>query len=104
MAEVCYAGRPELFTMFLCMIGSKGMNFDLAWLQSHWGDITAARQSVEKEIHMPPTRRFCSLSVLRGGAGQLRDRWPRAVMEVRGGQAVRGGRGVLYRGIRERNG
>ena len=90
MAKVCHSGRPELFTMFLCLIGSKGMNFDLAWLQFHSGELTAARQAVEKKFRMPPTPLFCCLSVSRGGAGQLYDRWPRAVMEVRGGQAVRG--------------
>ena len=52
--------------MFLCMIGRKGMNFDLTWLQSDLGDIAAVRQAVEKEIHVSPTPHFCCLSAVRG--------------------------------------
>ena len=63
MAEVCYSGRPEIITMFLCVIGNKDMNFDLAWLQAQLPDIIAVRQAVEKERNMIPTPAFCCLSV-----------------------------------------
>ena len=66
MAEVGYSGRPELFTMFLCMVGSKGMNFDLAWLQSHLEDFKALQQAVGQEANLTPTPCFCCLSVLHG--------------------------------------
>ena len=42
------------------------MNFDLAWLQSHLGDIRAVHQAVEKDINMPPNHCMLLISVARG--------------------------------------
>ena len=67
MAEVKYAGEPALFTMHLCMLGSKDMDFDIVWLQKHVEDIVAIRQSVEQGSGMSPTPGFCCLQVLRQG-------------------------------------
>ena len=53
------------------MIVRKGMNFDLAWLQSDLGDIAAARQAVVKDMHMTPSHFSVASHFCEGGAGQL---------------------------------
>ena len=66
MAEVKYSGPPELFTMMLCMVGSKDMNFDAAWLEKHVSDIAAVRQAEEANSGLTPTPGHCCFQVLRG--------------------------------------
>ena len=91
--------------MCLCMIGSKGMNFDLAWLQSHLGDIAEVRQAVEKEIRMPPTPLFLLLIIFASGRLSVFATYDLesccSAMEVRGGRGMLSRhRGVLHPGIR----
>ena len=63
--DLCkYSGSPALFTMHLCMIGSKDMNYDLKWLQRHAGDIAQKRKRLASDIHMSPTPASCCLAVL----------------------------------------
>ena len=64
MSECRYSASPALFTMHLCLIGSKDMNYDLAWLRRHATDIVEKRKRLASEIHMSPTPSSCCLAVL----------------------------------------
>ena len=54
-----YCGPPELFTMHLCLIGAKGMNFELSWLQKHVQNIIRVKANVTAQINMSPTPLWC---------------------------------------------
>ena len=64
MSECKYTASPIYFTMYLCTIGSKDMNFDLERLRRHSGEIAQKRKDVESEIHMSPTPASCCSAVL----------------------------------------
>ena len=64
MSECKYSAAPALFTMHLCMIGSKDMNYDLTWLRKHAADVAQKRKLLASEIHMSPTPASCCLAVL----------------------------------------
>ena len=64
MALCTYAGPPALFTMHLCLMGSKDMNFDLRWLETMAPRIAAKQQSILEDVKIAPTPSYCCLSVL----------------------------------------
>lgn len=64
MALCKYAGPPALFTMHLCLVGSKDMNFDLRWLETMKPRIAAKQKSILTDVKIAPTPGYCCLSVL----------------------------------------
>ena len=64
MSKCGYSASPALFTMHLCLLGSKDMNYDLAWLRRHAKDIAEKRERLASEIHMSPIPSSCCLAVL----------------------------------------
>ena len=65
MAACKYNGPPQLFTMFLCLVGSKNMNYDIAWLEKHAACIKKTHASMEAEAGMSPIPAAVCLEVLR---------------------------------------
>ena len=65
MKELKYKGPPLLFTMHLCLVGSKSMNFDIQWLEKHAKDIEERRKVVEADIGMGPSPTFTCTSILK---------------------------------------
>ena len=69
MALCKYAGPPALFTMQLCLMGSKDMNFDFRWLETMAPRIAATQQSILEDVKIAPTPCYCCLSVLHACDG-----------------------------------
>ena len=65
MKQLKYRGPPLLFTMHLCLVGSKSMNFDIQWLERHAKDIGKRRKAVEAAIGMGPSPAFICTSILK---------------------------------------
>ena len=69
MKQLKYKGPPLLFTMHLCLVGSKSMNFDSRWLERHATEIEKCHKAVEAAIGMGPTPTFICTSILKQGFG-----------------------------------
>ena len=69
MKQLKYTGPPLLFTMHLCLVASKNMNFDILWLDRHIKDIAKHQKAVEAAVGMGPTPTFVCTGILRKGLG-----------------------------------
>ena len=69
MKQAKYTGPALLFTMNLCLVGSKSMNFDIKWLERHANDIDKRHKDVEAEIGMGPTPASICTGILKQGLG-----------------------------------
>ena len=65
MKQLKHRGPPLLFTMHLCLVGSKSMDFDIQWLERHAKDIGKHREDVEAAIGMGPSPSFICTSILK---------------------------------------
>ena len=65
MKQVKYRGPPLLFTMHLCLVGSKSMNFDIQWLEKHAKVIGKRQKAAEAAIGAGPSPAFTCTSLLK---------------------------------------